>query len=59
MIIIRSFSGPYFPAFGMNTERYGVSECRKMRIRKTANTDTFYAVVYSEYSQTSKLELFA
>ena len=22
---IRSFSGPYFPAFGLNTERYGVS----------------------------------
>ena len=21
---IRSFSGPYFPAFGLNTERYGV-----------------------------------
>ena len=23
---IRSFSGPYFPAFGLNTERYGVRE---------------------------------
>ena len=22
---IRSYSGPYFPAFGMNTERYGIS----------------------------------
>ena len=22
---IRSYSGPYFPAFGLNTERYGVS----------------------------------
>ena len=22
---IRSFSGPYFPAFKLNTERYGVS----------------------------------
>ena len=22
---IRSFSGPYFPAFGLNTERVGVS----------------------------------
>ena len=21
---IRSYSGPYFPAFGLNTERYGV-----------------------------------
>ena len=24
---IRSFSGSYFPAFGLNTERYGVSLC--------------------------------
>ena len=36
---IRSFSGSYFPAFGLNTERYGVSlriqsECRKMRTKK-------------------------
>ena len=35
----RVFSGPYFPAFGLNTERYGVSlriqsECGKMRTRK-------------------------
>ena len=59
MIIIRSFSGPYFPAFGLNTERYGVFECRKIQIRKTPNTDTFYSVVYSESSQTSKIELFA
>ena len=22
---IRSYSGPYFPAFGLNTKRYGVS----------------------------------
>ena len=33
------FSGPYFPAFGLNTERYFVSlriqsECRKIRTRK-------------------------
>ena len=47
---IRSFSGPYFPAFGLNTERYGVSvriqsECGKIRTRKTPNTDTFYAVI--------------
>ena len=45
---IRSFSGPYFPAFGLNTERYGVSlhiqsECGKIRPKKTPNTDTFHA----------------
>ena len=46
---IRSFSGPYFPVFGLKTERHFVSlhiqsECGKMRTRKTANTDTFHAV---------------
>ena len=39
---VRSFSGPYFSAFGLNTERYGVSlrihsECGKIRTRKTPN----------------------
>ena len=30
---IQSYSGPYFPTFGLNTERYGVSqsECGKIR----------------------------
>ena len=46
---IRSFSGPYFPAFGLSTERYSVSlhiqsECGKMPTRKTPKTDTFHAV---------------
>ena len=46
---IRSYSGPYFPAFALNTERYGVSlciqsECGKMRTRITPNTDTFYTL---------------
>ena len=46
---IRSFYGPHFPAFGLNTERYGVylriqSKFGKMRIRKTPNMDTFRAV---------------
>ena len=46
---IRSYSGTHFPAFGLNTERYGVSlriqsECGKMRSRITPNTDTFYTV---------------
>ena len=45
----RSFSCPYFLAFGLNTERYGVSlrfqsECWKIRTRKIPNTDTFHAV---------------
>ena len=32
---IRCNSGPYFPAFGLNTERYGV----------TPITDTFHALI--------------
>ena len=45
-----SFSRPYFPAFGLNTEKYGVSlriqfECGKIRTRKTKNTDTFHPVL--------------
>ena len=45
---IRRYSGPYFPAFGLNTERYGVflriqSECGKMRTKITLNTDIFHA----------------
>ena len=49
---IRSFSGSYFPSFGLNTERYSVSlriqsECGKIRTRKTSNTDTFHAVIFT------------
>ena len=49
---IRSYSGPYFPAFGLKMERYGVSrrsqfECGKIRTRITPNTDTLHAVIDS------------
>ena len=40
---IRSFSCPYFPAFGLNIRIQ--SECGKVRSRKTPNTDTSYAVL--------------
>ena len=41
---------PYFPAFGLNSKRYGVSlriqsECGKIRTRKTPTTDTLHAVI--------------
>ena len=47
---IRSYSGPHFPALGLNTKRYSISlriqsACGKMRIRITPNTDPFYAVL--------------
>ena len=43
------YSGAYFSAFGLNTERYPVSlrihfECGKIRTRITSNTDTFCVV---------------
>ena len=46
---IRPYSGPYFLAFGVNTETYSASlyiqsECEKIWTRITPNTDTFYAV---------------
>ena len=51
---IRSYSGPHFPSFRLNTEKYSVflriqSECGKMRTRITANTDTFYTVYFSHF----------
>ena len=47
-VCIRSYSGPYFLTFGLNTERYFVfcciqSKCRKIQTRITPNTETFYA----------------
>ena len=47
----RSYSGTYFPASGLNTERYFaslriLSECGKMQTRITPNTGTFYTVIY-------------
>ena len=43
------FSGLYFPAFGLNTQRYEESlriqsKCGKIRTRETLNKDTFHAV---------------
>ena len=47
---IWSFSGPYFPAFGLYGEIRSISlgiqsECGKIGTRKTPNMATFYAVV--------------
>ena len=46
---IRSYSGPYFLSFRLNTERYSVcihiqSKYGKIRTRITPNNDAFYAV---------------
>ena len=55
---IRRFSGPYFPAFGLNTERYGVSlriqsEWGKMRTKKTPNTGTFHTLIVISYDNSN------
>ena len=57
-VCIRSFSGAYFPAFGLNTERYSVSlriqsECWKVRTRKIPNTESFHA---AEGNYSSKID---
>ena len=46
---ISSFSGPYFPTFGLNRKIYSVnfciqSQCGKMWTTKSLNRDTFHAV---------------
>ena len=46
---IRSFTGSYFPAFGLDTERYGISfriqsECRKIQTKETPNMNFFHVV---------------
>ena len=52
-IVCRSYSGPHFPAFRVNTGKYRVSfriqsECGKMQTRITPNNYTFYAVLNTE-----------
>ena len=42
---IRNYFGPHFPAFGQNTERYGVFSFQRTKV--TPNTDTFHAVCYT------------
>ena len=54
---IRSYSGPHFPAFELNTERYSVSlrihsRCAKTRTRITSNRDTFYAMITQDFDYT-------
>ena len=49
---IRGYSGPHFPAFGLNTEKYGVSlriqsECGKMWSRITTHMETFQALNFT------------
>ena len=56
-VLIRSYSGPYFPVFGLNTERYRLSlriqsECRKLRTRQQTNSE------YRHFSRSTMLSFF-
>ena len=46
IVRFRSYSGPYFPAFGLNTERYGVSPCIQSECGKiwTRNYSVFWTL---------------
>ena len=59
------FSGPYFPAFGLNTERYSINlriqpECRKIRPRKNSVFGHFSRsdISIRKYSAYSKLAVY-
>ena len=44
------FSGLYFPAIGLNTDRFFVmQECRKIRTRKISNMYTFHAALLNPF----------
>ena len=58
-VYIRGYSGPHFPAFGLNRDRHWVSlhiqsECGKIRTRITPNTDTFHVVIGNKCLATPK-----
>ena len=55
------FFGPYFPSFGLSTEKYGVSlciqsKCGKTRTRNTRNLDTFHPVIIKNAKNKSILK---
>ena len=57
---ILSFSGPYFPAFGLNTDKYFLSLCiqSKYGTRNTPNTDTFHSVYVTASCVSKKLTVY-
>ena len=44
----RVFSGPYFPTFGLNMERYFSPNAGKYEPEKTPYLDTFHGVIVSQ-----------
>ena len=60
IVLIRNFTGPYFPTFRLDTGRYKVSlriqsEWDIIRTRKAPNTDTFYPMYAMEYFKIRKV----
>ena len=60
IVSIRSFPGPYFPAFKLNTEICSAIQSKggKIRTRKTQNTDNFKTVPFSSLHDWTSLLLF-
>ena len=54
-------SGPYFPVFGLNTERYGVSLCIQSEYKKirTRNNSAFEHLLCIESDKDNRLRLMA
>ena len=57
------YTGPYYPAFGLITERYSLYlriqiECGKIRTKTTPNMDTFYAVICLKNQNTTKRSIY-
>ena len=62
-VCIWRFYGPYFPTFGLNTERYSVPlrlQCEWVEIqtRNTPNTDTFHTVVLQVWKSNDTVSFF-
>ena len=55
-VYMRFFSGPYFPALGLNTERYIQSECGKIRTRKNYVFGSFSRSVFYKILCTTAYE---
>ena len=48
---VRSFSGPYFLAFGLNTEIYSARMGGGIRTRITPNTYVVYSPIFCHFTQ--------
>ena len=51
-VLIRSFSGPYFPQFGLNTEKYGVSLRIQSNAGKYGQKSFQYGQFWSQFANT-------